>query len=264
MDQKAFDLVAGKTGGVLERMGYRREGDPEQGEDGLDVVYLGETNAYSIFYRDAKKRFELRSCDVSDGGPEGKWKSLSMWLYDPETDTPAQAESIAGDFIETIEGPQQIAAVRSKKKKKKSDDDTNDPLFFYNRFVNIFPELKGEINDEKAAYGEIRGVTFGREKLLPKLEALCAAGADKDLISRASTLLSDQYVNGDMDVRSVITIVLLNGLSAAAVENLAPQFGEELAKGYKSGAKMKGKKVKPEKQKKREKIMAQTLNDMNR
>ena len=263
MDQKAFNLVADKTGEALERQGYRREGPPRQEEDGLSVVYLGEANAYGVLYRDEKKRFELRSCDMSDGAPDGKWKNLSMWLYDPETDTPAQAQSIADDFTETIEGPQQVAVIRNKKKKKK-DDDTNDPLFFYNRFVNIFPDLKSDIAEEKATYGEIRAVTFGREKLLPRLEALCAAGTDKDLISRACTLLSDMYVSGDMDVRSVITIVLLNGMSAAAVANLKPEFGEELAKGYRSGAKMRGKKVKPEKQKKREKFMAQTLNEMDR
>ncbi len=264
MDQKTFGLVADKTGEVLNGLGYRRQGNPAQGEEGLSVVYVGENNAYSVLYRDAKKRFELRSCDVADHEPEGRWKTVSMWLYDPETDAPGEARSIADDFVETIKGPQQIAAVRNKKKKKKTEDDANDPLFFYNRFVNIFPDLKGEITEEKAAYGDIRAVTFGREKLLPRLEALCSAGTDQDRISRACTLLSDQYVNGDLDVRSIITIVLLNGLSAAAVANLAPQFGEELAKGYKSGVKMKGKKVKPEKQKKREKIMAETLNEMDR
>lgn len=263
MDQKAFELVAGKTGEVLDARGYRCTGKPRQEEEGLSSVYVGDANAYEILYRDSQKRFELRSAGVADGVPDGKWKTLSMWLYDPETDTPAQVQSIAEDFLETIQGPRQAAVIRSQKKKKK-DEDTNDPLFFYNRFVGVFPELKAEIADEKAAYGGIRAVAFGREHLLPRLEALCASGTDSDAVSRACSLLSDLYVSGDMNVRSVITIVLLNGLSDTAIANLKPGFGEELAKGYKSGAKMRGKRVKPEKQKKSEKIMARTLNEMDR
>jgi hypothetical protein len=72
------------------------------------------------------------------------------------------------------------------------------------------------------------------------------------------------YVSGDLDVRSIITIVLLNGLSERAVEALKPNFSQELAKAHKSALKMKGKKVKPEKKKKRSQIMAATLNEMDR
>lgn len=263
MEQKAFNMVAEKVGAALQEQGYQSAKDQRQEEDGQSVLFTGEEIAYSILYHESKKRFVLRTCDMKDGMPDEKWKSVSMWLFDPETDSAEQAQSIIDDFIDTVQGPRQAAVVRNKKKRRKDDDNNVDPVFFFNRFVGVFPELKDEIAEEKAAYGDVRAVTFAREKLLPKIDALCSEGFDKDAISRCCGLLNDMYVSGDIDVRSIITIVILNGVSENAVVNLKPNFNEELAKGYKSGLKMKGKKVKPEKKKKRQSFMARTLNEMD-
>jgi hypothetical protein len=263
LEQKAFDLVAEKVGEALQEQGYRRAGDRQPEEDGQSVLFTGGEIAYSVLYQESKKRFILRMCDLDDGAPNGKWKSVSMWLFDPETDSAAQAQSIAEDFAETVQGPKQTAVVRSRKKRRKDDDNNIDPVFFFNRFVGIFPELKDEISEEKTVYGDVRAVTFAREKLLPKINALCSAGIDKDAVGRCCNLLNDMNISGDMDVRSIITIVILNGVSGRAAENLKPAFNEELAKGYKSGLKMKGRTVKPEKRKKHRSFMARTLNEMN-
>ena len=32
-------------------------------------------------------------------------KNIAVWLFDPETDSTKEAESIAADFVETVEGP---------------------------------------------------------------------------------------------------------------------------------------------------------------
>jgi hypothetical protein len=266
LEQNAFDLVTKKVGEVLEAQGYSPLPGQKPEEGVQSVVFAGEDSAYSILYRAEQKRFELKKCDMTDDGPSGKWKSLSVWLFDPETDTPQQAQSIVEDFTETVAGPKKTAVARSaaKKKRRKDDDSNVDPIFFFNRFVGVFPELKDELSAERETYGDVRAVTFAREKLLPKLEALCSAGTDSNAISRSCTLLNEMYVSGDLDVRALITIVILNGLSDAALEVLKPLFTPEMAKGYKSGRKMKGKKVKPEKKKKRSKIMAETLNEMSK
>jgi hypothetical protein len=70
-----------------------------------------------------------------------------------------------------------------------------------------------------------------------------------------------------MDVRSIITIVILNGIeSKTAIEGMKECFSEDLMKGFKAARKMKGKVVKPEvpKKKKERKFMADTLNEMRR
>lgn len=267
MEQNAFNLVTKKVGEALEAQGYSLLTNQKPEEGAKSAVFAGEDTAYAVLYRAEQKRFELKKCDMTENGPNGKWKSLSVWLFDPETDSLQQAQSIVEDFTETVAGPKKLAAAArsSAKKKRRKDDDSNvDPIFFFNRFVGVFPELKDEMNREREAYGDIRAVTFAREKLLPKLEALCSEGTDKNAVSRSCTLLCEMYLSGDLDVRSIITIVILNGLSGKAVETLKPLFTPEMAKGYKSGRKMKGKKVKPEKKKKKSKIMAATLNEMEK
>lgn len=264
MDQKAFDLIAGKVGEVLSAQEFVSAGEVQE-ENGRYALFTSETAAYSVFYNEEKKRFELRTCDMVDDQPEGKWKSISIWLYDPETDSTAEAESISSDFVETIEGPKRVAALKTKKKRKKDEENTSDPLFFFNRFVGLFPELRDELNEEKARYDEIRAVTFARAHLLPKLEALFTQASRQDQIKRGVDLLNDMYVNGDMDVRSIITIVLLNGIeNETAIANMKPLFSAELKKAYTAGHKLKGRKIKPEKKKKSKRFVADNLNTLSR
>ena len=59
-----------------------------------------------------------------------------------------------------------------------------------------------------------------------------------------------------MDLRSILTIVLLNGLDDKAFENLKAHIGDELQKEVKYTRKLKGKKIKPEKKKKKKKVVA--------
>ncbi len=264
MDRKVFEMVAGGVENALSGLGYRRtEAEAaEAKEKEREAQFLGESAAYSVLYQEDNKRFSLRTCGVDDGKPNGTWKNLSMWLYDPETDTPDQAKSIVEDFEETLTGPKQTAAMKTRKKRKKDDDNNVDPLFFFNRFVGVFPELKEELNEERATYGDLRAVTFAREHLLPKINALINNPAEKSRVTRCCQLFNDMYVSGDMDVRSIITIVLLDGLKGEkGVETVRSQLSEELLPSYKAALKMKGKKVKPEKQKKKKKVRADTLLD---
>ena len=260
MDKKNFNIVADKVGEALSETGFQRQNS----EDAMSAVFMGEDIAYSIVYEEEKKRFNLMVCDVDDGAANGKYKSVSVWLFDPETDTENEAKSIANDFIEAIQGPKQTSVVRAKKKRKKDDDNNVDPLFFFNRFVGIFPELKAEINEEKEKYYDVRAVAFARENLLPKLNSLCISdGADDARVKKTCTLLNDMYISGDIDVRSVITIIIINGLEENVLKRFEPLFNDELKKAAKASLKIKGKKFKPEKKKKHKSIMAQALDSSN-
>ena len=262
LEQKAFDLIAEKVGAVLSGQGFAKADREQQESDGRSVLFKGENTAYSILYNQGKKRFELRTCDAEAGEPDLKWKSISIWLFDPETDSLSEAESIVNDFVETIEGPKRMAAVKTKKKRKKDDENNADPVFFFNRFVGIFPELKEELNSERAQYGDVRAVHFARENLTPKIDALCIQSTKTDSIKRCCDLLNDMYTVGDMDVRSIITIVVLNGVREQALENMKPQFSDDLKKGCTAGLKFKGKTVKPEKKKKEKRFVAPNLNEL--
>ena len=265
MEQKAFDLIAEKVRSVLLEQGFERKGDVRE-EQGQAAIYLGEDAAYSVLYERKAGLFHLRTCGVADGKPDNQWKKLSTWAFDPEADNAAYASSIAQDFAETLGGSDRKALVRQQKKKKKKDEDAAiDPQFLFNRLAGIFPELRGELAQEKGTYGTVRGVTFTREHVVGRVEQLAKTYPDSEPFKRLCNVLNDMYKNGDMDVRSIITIVLLNGINdRQALENLSKNFSEDLSKVDDKAKGLKGKKVRPEKKKKMPKYngeMIQTLED---
>lgn len=263
--EKAFSVIVDKVEAALQPAGYKKETRLPEDAAGCIAYFPGEATAYGIFYDDVKQRIELKTCDLEESGKPGSWKSVSLWLFDTQTDGVNEAQSIADDFAETIQGPKRTAIAKAKKKRKKDDDGNIDPLFFFNRFAGVFPDLKNDIAEEKNTYGDVRAVTFARAALLPKLQELCTGAGEKERVKRCCDLFNDLYANGDMDVRSIITIVILNGLDPEAVDRLfVPDFSDDLAKGYHAAAKLRGKKFKPEKKKKRKSFMASTLNEMNR
>ena len=260
MNQKAFDLIADRTGAALAPQGFKRQDGGEPA-----ALFTGESVAYSVYFDEERKQFELRACAMTDEGPDEKWKVLSRWLFEPDADANplAEAESIANDFVETIEGPRRMAAMQTAKRRRKGDESNADPLFFFNRLVGIFPELREESVEERSWYGAVRGVTFARQHVLPRVEGMLSSGRPEQ-VKRLCDVLGDMYVAGDMDVRSIITMVLLNGIqNPEAVERkMEPNFRKELKEAYQAGKKYRGKTVKPEKKKKEKKYSADTLNDL--
>lgn len=264
---KALELIAEKVGQALKEQGFERQSEPLQEESGTAVLFTSENVAYSVLYETSAKRFLLRTAAMTEKGPDSEWKSLSTWMYDAANGSDlSDADSIASDFIETIQGPKRIEAVQQSKKKRKKDEEYNvDPVFFFNRMVNIFPELKEELAQERIEYGKIRSVTFARAHLLPKMEHLAKSYPGSDPYNKMCSLLNDMYQNGDMDVRSILTMVLLNGFQdEKLVDSMSEQFSDDLKKGWKFGRKYKGKKVKPEKKKKRVQYTAENLNELKR
>lgn len=266
MDNKAFDLIAGKVEAALDSQGFVRQKVDTDSQDELIALYTGEGSAYSVLYDAEVKKYFLRSCPMTEEGPDNQWKNIAVWLFDPETDSTKEAESIAADFVETVEGPKRKAIVQQQnKKKKKSDEGNVDPLFFCNRLVNVFPSLKDDIRFEKEHYSSFRGVTFAREKIVPQVQYLLRTPGDQQRKEKLFTILDDVYNVGDLDVRGIITMVILNSIEGDAAETARESMTPALQKAWKNAQKYKGKNVKPEKKKKPKKsFMGSTLNDVRR
>ena len=90
------------------------------------------------------------------------------------------------------------------------------------------------------------------------MQELVKKGNKKEL-EKLGVLLSRQYGNGDIDTRSIITIVIINSLEKEDYEKLYEYFDEKLQKYSKGARRYKGKTVKPEKVKKKKSFMADTL-----
>ena len=232
---KAFEVACSKTEQLLLSKGYEKAAVAPS-ETQLNVMYVGE-NAYSIIYTYSNKKIILRSCGADEGEPDNKWKTLATWLYDPESDGIKEAESIAEDFAETIRGPKQTSAVQK-------------------------PELKDEIAYEKAHYSDFRGVTFAEEHIVDRFAELVES-SDAKRLEKLSQGLSALYTAGDLDTKGIITYDLLNSVkSDEKFNSLISAFSDADKKLAKAARNLRGKKIKPEKEKKRSKFISDTLNNM--
>lgn len=260
--KKAFDLIVGKIETELTKNGYSREKVASENGNELVALFTSQNIAYSVVYYKDKQQMVLRSCTMTEDGPDNEWKTLSTWLYDDETATQKDAESIANDFIEGVSGTVAIKRAKQIKQKKKKDDDGNaDPKFLAKRFVAFFPELRDEIRNEEDCYFPFRGATFAKEHIVPKLVTYVKR-ATKPELEKMAGLFNLQYGNGDVDTRAIITIVLINALEDAEYEAFSAYFDDDLKKAADAARKYKGKTVKPEKPKKKSVSKASTLNQM--
>ena len=263
MINKAFEIVNRKVEAALSEQGYVRRNVTGTDSNELVTLYTGESTAYSVIYYKDKKHMVMRSCAMTDEGPDNEWKTVGTWMFDPETDKEREAESIGNDFAENVSAPVFVQASKAQKKKKKNSDDGNgDPVFFSKRLVVLFPELKDEIKAEEDGYEQFRAVAFTKEYIVPKVQAL-VSGGDAKSIDKLSEILSAQYSYGDIDTRSLITIVILNSITDdEQKEALCREMSDELKKAWKAAEKYRGKKVKPAKKKKQgfmQKMMEQSM-----
>ena len=256
---EAFKLISDKVEAALAPQGYTKQ--KVSGSDGEMVsLFTSADNAYSVVYFTDKSHMVMRHCAMTEDGPDNDWRTLATWMFNPEEDGKKEAESIANDFVDNCSGAVNAKRIKTTKKKKKKDSDEGnaDPLFLAKRFVGFFPELKDEIKQEQDCYYPFRGVTFTRASILPRLSELVRQGSKKDM-EKLGALLSTQYENGDVDTRSIITIVILNGLPDEKYEEISAVLSEDLQRAWKYALKYKGKTVKPEKPKKKKKSMVERL-----
>lgn len=244
---KAFGIITNKLEEALKAQNIKKQKVESSNDNELVSLFTGESVAYSTVYYKDKMLCVLRSCTMTEDGPDNEWKTMATWMFNPETDTEKEADSIANDFVEAVSSASAVKRVKQTKKKK-SDEGNADPLFLAKRFLVLFSDLKEEIAKEQQKE-EFRGVYFTRTYILPRINELLARGNKQD-VQKLCNILSAQYQNGDMDTRSIITIVILNSVDEKYYDAINEKLSDELKKAWSFAIKFKGKKVKPEKVKK--------------
>ncbi len=250
MDFNAFQLISTALSAELTKQGFK-EPEPLEDPEGQAAMFAAEEVAYSLLYDRKKKSFLLRSTNLREDGRPGDWRTLSTWLFDEQTGDRSDAESIINDFLEIIQGPKRVQMVQQQRKRSKGRERNVDPMFFINRLVHMFPGAKDALNDEKIVYGQVRYITFIKASLLPEIESLLKNYPDSELVDKLASLLDDMYKNGDLDLRAIVTYVVIDGLSKESFEVLYEKLGDELKKSAKPARRLIGKNIKPEKKKKK-------------
>lgn len=253
--KKAFGIITDKLNETLKTQNFKEQKVESSNANELVSLFTSDSVAYSAIYYKDKMLCVLRSCTMTEEGPDNEWKTMATWMFNPETDTEKEADSIGNDFVEAVTSASAVKRVKQTKKKKSGDDGNADPLFLAKRFMVLFPELKEEIKKEQDTKEEFRGVYFTRTFIVPRVNELLKRGV-KSEVSKLSQILSTQYANGDMDTRSIITIVILNSIDEQYKEKIEEKMSDELKKAWSFAIKFKGKKVKPEKVKKKSGVLS--------
>lgn len=247
---KAFNIVEEQLNTELSKRDFKLE------KNNLSSVFSNGEVKYKLEYNENSKKFILSFCNCSDEN----YKNISVWLFDPKNDSEKEAKSIANDFVESISVSKKNKNIR--KANKKSIESNSDLLFLANRFATVFPELKEDIKFEKENFETFRGITFTREKILPLFLELINSGAPADKFKKVCSTLNNLYDNGNLDVRSCVTIVILNSVpedNKKAFEKLEKNLSSDLLNAWNAAKKYKNKKVKPEKVKKRKSFFEKAL-----
>lgn len=259
LEQQAFELITNRLESILTAQGYTliQSGKTDSNRPSL---FFGGANAYAVVYEKKAKRFELRQATLNAQKEPGEWKNMSEWLFDPATDSLKEAESIANDFCQSVEvaSIQKQLASGKKAKREKTEEKYVNPAFLMKRFIPIFPDFTFVIQAHREKYGAVIPHAMCREFLVPMMNELLKKPREKQRQSRFFDVLSHNYENGDLDTKSLITLGILNYIEDEESVKLAEGLlSEELKKAWICARKYKGKKVKPEKVKKRAKLNAQ-------
>ncbi len=247
MVKKSLEIIITQVQNILIDKGFSRY-DLKKNDNTLATFSNGK-DYYSIEIEKENKTVNLLKGSVEGNQIKDDAAVVSTWLFDPDTDGDDQAMSIAKDFVDTLAGPSSPKAIK-KKQNKGSEENTSSPTFFMNRLATVFPEIKADIQYEKDNHESFRFVAFVKEHVVPKVQMLMSMPDEKVTIKKLGKTLSDNYNNGDLDVRSLITIVILNSIEKNE-SVLESYLSEDLQKAWNAAKQVKGKDIKPEKPKKK-------------
>ena len=103
-------------------------------------------------------------------------------------------------------------------------------------------------------------ITFADEKIVPAFKEMVKSSGDGKL-EKLSEVLANLYNAGDLDTKGIITYDMLNSIdSDDKFMKLISAFPDSDKKIAKAARKLIGKKLKPEKPKKKSKFIADDLN----
>jgi len=211
------------------------------------------------FYEIIKKDQKILLKKYNNIENEQDFKILSSWLFEEDKITQKDINIITTDFIESINNLGTKNKYIKKSAKKNNDERNITGLFFANRMATIFPEIKPDIQKEKEFYTSFRTVNFTREIVLPRINEQIEQ-KNSNILKKLGKVFSDLYENGSLDIRSVITMVILNNINMDVFQEY---ISDDLKKASNYSIKYKNKKVKPEKIKTKKSFFARALEYQN-
>lgn len=218
----AFELIKARVAGVLKEQNFQLKSDEiVDGQDGSRyALFTTEKRAVGIVWDAKKKRYVLQISTVNDGEVDENWRTLALWLFDPETQNDQDAKSIANDFEDSLVqlNPKNVPVKREPTTNKKSKITMDG---FVQNFVKLYPQYQDELDAHMQHYGQLLPDTFIDEVVAEYMMSMLTQRKNA-FIKKLFEFLNNHYNNGDDNVRSAIMVTLLRHLlENEEVERLA-------------------------------------------
>lgn len=215
--------------GTMDAAGFKISSPKNPGEDEGDIEYTGMLGTVTL-----KQDGKVLSILCKKNAGEAKEVSQVLFDYEDEDWDARASKSVANEISESVagfyktqviyaaadtkkadkskgdkaKGALETAPAPAKKKNKKDSVVTYEPINLANRLENIYPELKGNIDQNVAKY-EI----FLAEEYFETLATPLILGSirteDRQTLKKVFNAFNIFYDEGDNDVQSLITVSVL-------------------------------------------------------
>ena len=229
-----------------------------KGDQEIAVLTNSKTNAKIVYSPDVKRFFLFRG-EINCA--DGEYSELQSYYYEPTGDDAAdtrEAFSVANEFSETFCGPVAtdiIPTASRKLSKKDRDSDESSAVYFVNRIPGVLPECREPLLMHKEYFDMLLPNKFCEEVVVSAVARLLSDKSRKSQAEQFFAFLNKMYDSGDMDVKSIITMTILNSITGQErIEYVESLLSDSLRKSWKSARKFIGKEVKPEKESKYKQI----------
>lgn len=208
----AFELIKARVAGVLKEQNFQLKSDEivDEQDGSRYALFTTEKRAVGIVWDAKKKRYVLQISTVTDGEVDESWRTLALWLFDPENQNDQDAKSIANDFEDSLVqlNPKNAPAKREPTTNKKSKITMDG---FVQNFVKLYPQYQDELNAHVEHYGQLLPDTFIDEVVAEYMMSMLTQRKNA-FIKKLFEFLNNHYNNGDDNVRSAIMVTLFRHL----------------------------------------------------
>ena len=184
----AFELIKARVAGVLKEQNFQLKSDEivDEQDGSRYALFTTEKRAVGIVWDAKKKRYVLQISTVNDGEVDENWRTLALWLFDPETQNDQDAKSIANDFEDSLVqlNPKNVPVKREPTTNKKSKITMDG---FVQNFVKLYPQYQDELDAHMQHYGQLLPDTFIDEVVA---EYMMSMLTQRKNYSRSSTTIT--------------------------------------------------------------------------
>ncbi|MDR1001793.1 MAG: hypothetical protein LBL82_00780 [Oscillospiraceae bacterium] len=254
-----FEIVRTKLANSLAEKGYsanpaKSEGDTES------ICFTTAEDGVILEYKKDENKFFLSRFNVEDG--EDSAVSAQISYFSEEAGYGKKdAESIAGEFVETLTSPTSKSAkerlaravASTAKKESAGSEDNVTPKFFINRIPTYLPDCRLALIAHKEHYETLLPVKFCEEVVVESFNNMLDTGEQSpdDFL----LFLSNSHEKGDLSTKGLIVQIILNSVNSRHWDYLSDKMSDSLKKAWNAGKRYIGKEVEPEKEKKPKKSL---------